>query len=337
MSRPLPPCITLEEHWLCPAFTATQNFRQLYGENLKNSSGLDERIRDVSDVRIRDMDRGNVAVQVVSHGPGLITLEDCRRANDEMHQAVAQRPSRFAGFAVLPVAQPEACVTELNRCVQDLGFRGALIDNHTLDGTFFNGPAYDPMWEAFEQLDVVCYLHPTWSTASSMSNLYNRDNDVVSTAAAWSMATSGWGWHSEVGLHVLKLFASGIFDKFPKLKLIIGHFGEMLPFMLDRISLMSRRWKHTGKTFRQVWDENIWLTTSGVWSVDPMATILRNTKIDHVLFSVDYPLANTETGLKWMEDLSNSGLVDSEGLEKIAFKNAKELLRLQVDPSPDQS
>lgn len=134
----------------------------------------------------------------------------------------------------------------------------------------------------------------------------------------------------------MRLFAAGVFDKFPKLQIVIGHFGEMLPFMLQRVCDLSIRWGKFERSFKQVWDENIYITTSGVWSLDPMACILRNTKIERILYSVDYPFAKNEKGLRWMEELQGSGLVGKEDLERIAYKNAEKLLRIKVvEPSSE--
>jgi predicted TIM-barrel fold metal-dependent hydrolase len=138
------------------------------------------------------------------------------------------------------------------------------------------------------------------------------------------------GWHSDVGLHILKLFASGLFDEYPRLKIIAGHFGEMLPFMLERIMVLSKRWGERKRLFKEVYDENIWITTSGVWSVSPMACILRNTKIDHILYSVDYPFAKNEDGVVFMNELKESGLVTDEQFEMIGYRNAETLLGVKA-------
>lgn len=145
-----------------------------------------------------------------------------------------------------------------------------------------------------------------------------------------SLLASSWNWHSEVALHVFKLFAAGLFDRFPRLKIVIGHFGEMIPFMLQRLEQLSPRWGERQRNFRIVYDENLWITTSGVWSLDPLRCILANTRKERILFSVDYPFARNEWGKKWMEDLRESGLVTEEELLMIAYKNAEKLLGLRV-------
>lgn len=318
----MPPLITLEEHFFSEAITASTSSQ--YSEQLRHVPGLLEKLHDLGASRLRDMDAAQISVQVVSHGPGALSPGQCAAANDQLAAAVAAHSGRFAGFAVLPMADPAACVTELTRCVRKLGFVGALVDNHA-NGTYYDGEAYGPFWEAVQDLDVPVYLHPTWPTDAMRTALYSGN---FSNSAALSIGTSGFGWHSDVAMHFLKLFASGLFDRLPRLKIIVGHMGEMLPFMLDRIVILSARWGARDRPFREVWDSNIWITTSGVWSVDPMACILRNTKIDHILYSVDYPFAKNEDGLRFMDELRKSGLVSPEEFEKIAHKNARALLRV---------
>ena len=320
-----PPLITLEEHFWCKSVAEGNNNK--YDAQLKHLPGVTEKLQDLDALRLQHMDAGKVTLQVVSHAPGTMSPEQCIAANDQLAGAINNNPDRFAGFAVLPVSEPKACADELRRCVQHLGFVGALIDNHTADGKYFDGEEYEVMWQAVQELDVPVYLHPTWSTDEVVQSLYAGN---FPTEATMSLSSSGWGWHSDVAIHVLRLFAAGLFDRFPRLKIIIGHFGEMLPFMLDRIEYLSKRWGKRERVFKKVWDENIWITTSGVWSVDPMACILRNTKIERILYSVDYPFAKNEDGLKWIEKLDRSGLVSKEQLDRVAYKNAEDLLRIRA-------
>lgn len=141
---------------------------------------------------------------------------------------------------------------------------------------------------------------------------------------------SSWSWHSDVALHVFKLFAAGVFDRYPRLKIVVGHFGEMIPFMLARIEMLSKRWGERKRSFREVYDENLWITVSGVWSLDPLATILRNTKKERILFSVDYPFARNEWGKKWMEELCESGMCNQKTVDMIGYLNAEKLLGVRV-------
>ena len=303
-AQPLPPLITLEDHFLtgeAPPDLAEQ-IELVYDQIYPDSVPFEERLRDAGPLRLQAMDSGDASLQIVSHTPGLstATLEDCEKANDILHACVKEEESRagggdglrrFAGFAALPTAKPEAAAKELQRCIKDLGFVGALIDTHA-DGKFYDGSEHDPFWAAAESMNVPIYIHPTWPDEAIMNARY--EGGLLSRTAQLTMASSGWGWHSDTAIHVLRLFASGVFDRFPKLKIIIGHMGEKIPFMLERVIDISTWWADRKRNFKLVWDENIWLTTSGNWSVDPMACLLRNTRKDRIMYSVDYPFATFE-------------------------------------------
>lgn len=317
----VPPLIALEEHFFSQA--ALSGSTEQYSEQFKHIAGLKEKLTDVGTLRLQMMEAGQISVQIVSHAPGAMSPSQCTSANDQLAQSIKAHPSRFAGFAVLPVSHPRECAGELRRCVEALGFVGALIDNHAADGTYYDGDDYLPMFKAAQDLDVPIYLHPTWATDAMMTTLYTGN---FPAAASKSIGASGFGWHADTATHVLRLVAAGLFDRLPRLKIIVGHMGEMLPFMLHRLVQLSPRWGKHRRTFKDVWDTNIYITTSGNWSVDPMACILRNTRIDHILYSVDYPFAKNEDGLAFMRDLETSGLVTAEQLDMIAYKNAEKLL-----------
>ena len=321
----VPPLVALEEHFFTTAMVDQELSQGRYIEHFKYFPNLREQMEDVGEVRLRDMEAGKVSFQIISHGPGFPNAEQCRAANDQLAKAVAKNPSRFAGFAVLPMKEPKTAAEELRRCIQTLGFVGALVDNHA-EGTYYDGDEHDPFWAAAQELNVPIYLHPTWRP----TGLAWHYEGNYSPFAASSLGANGYGWHSDVALHVLKLYASGLFERFPKIKIIIGHFGETLPFMLERIDGFSKQFGNHKRNFKQVWDENIWITTSGVWSLNPLACILRNTKIDHILYSVDYPFTSNDEGLKWMEELEKSGLVGRDELEAIAYKSAAALLGVKV-------
>lgn len=326
-SKPLPPLITLEEHFLSESAMADPAVYQRYSEQSKHLPGLETKLRDLDKIRLQEMEAGQVSLQIISHAPTPLTAQQSIEANNQLAAAVRKHPHRFAGFAALPVAEPAAAADELLRAVRELHFIGALIDNHTADGRYYDGSEYDILWATASQLDVPIYLHPTWATPLVRKTLYTGN---FTPGASGSMSTSGWGWHSDVAVHILRLFAAGVFDRFPKLKIIIGHFGEMIPFMLARINYLSKRWGERKRLFQQVWDENVWITTSGVWSVDPMACILMNTRVERILYSVDFPFARNEDGEKFMWDLRESGLVSQEQWEMIAYRNAEKLLGVRA-------
>ncbi|KAF2483493.1 hypothetical protein BDY17DRAFT_249622 [Neohortaea acidophila] len=321
----LPPLIALEEHFFS---TGVLNaLTETYQEQFKHVPGLRDKIADLDQLRLSDMDKNEISMQVISHAcvPGGPTVQQCIEGNDQLAAACKKHPNRFAGFAVLPMADAEESARELERTVRELGFVGALIDNRAQE-KYYDGAEYDCVWKQAQDLDVPIYLHPTWP-AESMAAQFTGN---FTSGASRSLGASGWGWHADCGLHVLRLHAAGVFDRFPRLKIILGHFGEMLPFQLQRICNLSVRWGEIQRDFKTVWQENIWITTSGVWSLDPLRCILHNTPIDHIMFSVDYPLEKNENGLMWMKELEQSGLVASEQLEMIAYKNSEKLLKVKA-------
>lgn len=208
-------------------------------------------------------------------------------------------------------------------------FVGALIDNHA-NGKHFDGSDYDALWSAAVELDVPIYLHPTFPTPDTMSTFMGNYPPSIGV----SLGAASWGWHSDVGLHVLKLFAAGVFDRFPTLKIIVGHMGEMLPFMLERVGFMSESFAggwagRREREWKRVWDENVWITTSGVWSLAPMKCLLENTRVERIMFSVDYPFEESGKGKRWFEQLEASGLLSVEELELVGWRNAEMLLGLR--------
>lgn len=326
-----PPLISLEEHFFSSA--APSSLHEKHAEQLRHIPNVLAQLTDLGPRhRLPDMDAGGIALQVVSHAPGLGVHDAAlsRATNDQLAKAIDEEDrragggrkkgrGRLAGFAAVPMADPEAAGAELRRAVMELGFVGALIDNHC-NGKFYEGPEYDVWWAAVEELGVPVYLHPSWPSEDMRARYCSP---TFTEATAGSLASSGWGWHTETGLHVLRLFASGLFDRRRGLKIVVGHMGEMIPFMLQRIAQLSRRWGTFERDFGTVYRENIWVTTSGDWSLDPLRCILANTRLDHILYSVDYPFVSNEVGLRWIQELEKSGLVDEEGLKGIAYKNAE--------------
>ncbi|KAI1318873.1 hypothetical protein F5Y16DRAFT_406183 [Xylariaceae sp. FL0255] len=335
---PSRPHITLEEAFL--ASSAREYLETTFFKGVNWPAPIVQGLVEASNVRIKSMDAGHVSIQVLSHMVGPLPPDLCRKANDEMAAAVANpnNTGRLAAFAVLPISHPASCAEELHRCITDLGFVGALIDARA-GGTYYDGDAYEPMWAMAEKLGVPVYLHPTLPTPTQVEGSYapaqsknsaGDDQKSFSPNVAQSLGAFAWGWHSDAAISVLRLYAAGVFDRYPKLKIVLGHFGEMIPFMLDRVEKVSSRGWGLQRSFKEVWRTNFWITTSGCWSVDPMATILRNTAIDRILYSVDYPFFKNEDGLLFIQELEQSGLVTPEQMDRIAYKNAEELLGLKV-------
>lgn len=314
-----PPLVTLEEHYVSDHIRTDKDHYASF------PPPLIQKLESLGEQRLKDMDAGNVKLQIISHGPLNASPSSCREANDELATACQRNPGRFQGFAMLPMASPDAAADELARCVKEHGFVGALINDH-LNGTFYDDSKFWPVFARAEELDVPIYIHPTFAADEWMPRYKGNYPDK----AAFSMSIAGWGWHSETGLHVLKLWASGLFDKHPKLKIIIGHMGEMLPFQLDRIFPMSAMWADNKRDLKTVWNENFWITTSGMFSLAPLSCLLQMCKIDRILYSVDYPFSTNEKGLKFIEEVEKSGMVSEDDLALICSGNAKKLLKVDV-------
>lgn len=316
----MPPFITLEEHYISPKVRAST----AHDEFAAFPTRIVQKLESLSTERITDMDAGNVALQILSHAPGTHAPSLCKETNDSLASAITQNPSRLAGFALLPMSEPAQAASELERCVTEHGFLGALVDNH-INGRFYDGGEFRVVFAKAQELNVPIYIHPSWASDDMLQHYKGNYDDSVAVA----MSAFGWGWHSETAVHVMRLYASGLFDEFPQLKIVLGHMGEMLPFQLERVANVSGRWG-LQRTFQEVWDSNVWITTSGMFSLAPLACLLRTTSIERVLYSVDYPFSDNQKGADFFERVKDSGLISGEDLEKFAHGNAEALLGVRA-------
>jgi predicted TIM-barrel fold metal-dependent hydrolase len=316
----MPPFITLEEHFVSEFVDQSETGLDPFPPSIRR------KIRDLGEERLQDMRDGGVSLQIISHvpGPGW-SLKTCRQINDQLSKATMESGCRFGGFAALPILDPVLAATELSRCVQELKFVGALIPNHA-NGRFFDDEFFWPIFERAQELDIPIYLHPAFPSATRKPFFEGNFND----AAAVAMSAYVWDWHASVGLHFFRLFASGLFDKYPRLKLIFGHMGEMIPFMIDRAERYVPRWGPRNRGIRTVWDENIWITTSGIFTLGPFACLLRTTRMERILYSVDYPLEDNKDGRAFFEAVESSGLLNEEDLKMFAYGNAERLLKIKL-------
>jgi uncharacterized protein len=318
--------IALEEHFWTAELAAAPGTGVLARAD---GARLDEALRDLDKERLLDMDAAGIDVQVISHSqpaaqglPGEPGAGAARRANDALADAVSRNPERLAGFATLPTASPEAAADELSRAVGDLGFVGGMI-NSTLgtDGAFLDDPRFAPLLARFESLDVPLYLHPAPPPAAVRSALYGGLPGPV----AGALATNAWGWHAEAGLHALRMVVSGVFERHPQLRLIIGHGGEMIPFMLDRIDdTMPASLTGLPEAPSAYFLRHVWLTTSGMFSVPPVLCAIAVFGVDRVLFSVDYPFGANAAGRVMLDALP----ISPADKAKVAGLNAERVLAL---------
>jgi predicted TIM-barrel fold metal-dependent hydrolase len=253
---------------------------------------------------------------------GLDNVEGCRKANDAVASTIATYPKRYAGFANIPMALPDDAAAELERSVTQLGFKGAMIWNHLKDGTYYDSTRFDPVFAMAEQLDVPIYLHPAAPSQEISSKLFAGNYPA---ALAGRLGTTSWGWHVDVGTHVLRLYGAGLFDRFPKLKLIIGHNGEDLPMFIDRIDSTGLR---NDTTFDQVWNTNIWTTTSAFFTVRAFQQLRQVSPVERIMYSVDYPFSSMTDGWGFVETLAEARVMSDSEMDMFAYKNAEKLLKL---------
>ena len=314
------PVVVIEEHYWDREIIA-----ELQGGEGVRSPDLLRRLYDLAEIRIGEMDEAGVDMQVVSHGaPGgqklkaAIAVDVVRRANDRLAEAVARHPSRLAGFAALPTIHPEAAARELERCVRELGLKGAMICGLT-DGMFHDDKRFWPIFAQAQALDVPLYLHPSFPDAQVSARYYDdyaADFPQVVRAA--------WGYTVETATQAIRLVLGGVFEAHPELKIILGHFGETLPYQLWRIDQALNRPGSKGASFRKTFTHNFHITTSGHFSTPALVCAMMEMGMDHIMFSIDWPFVANEPAMRWIETLQ----LAPDDLAKLLGGNAKRLLKL---------
>ena len=318
--------IAFEEHW-----SIMETLEDAHGF-VGGSSHWDtfqRQILDLGDIRLAEMDKNGIEFTIVSlNAPAVQAVLDtkkaidlARRANDKLAELVAKRPDRFAGFAALPMQDPEAAAAELGRCIKDFGFKWALVNGFSQKdkpdpSIYYDIPAYRGFWGEVSKLDVPFYLHP-------------RGNREASYEGHPWLTSSPWGFGADTALHALRLCGSGLFDDYPNLKIIIGHMGEGIPYSLWRIDARMRFSPrgYTGKRYLgEYFLENFYITTSGNFSTPTFQCALSVVGIDRILFSVDYPFEDTNDAASWFDSLQ---MAESDKL-KIARTNAIKLFDLKL-------
>ena len=319
--------ITLEEHISTPEFfEATTKAWQ--GKPLGDLwTAQRSKLLDVEKDRLSEMDAAGIDMQVLSlSGVGMEILDPATATavasdtNDKLAAAVKAHPDRFAAFATLGLKEPKKAALEFERCVRQLGFKGALI-NGTCDGLFLDDLRFSPIFETAQALDVPIYLHPAPPPESVMEAYYGG----LPGNLGFMLATAGWGWHVETGMHCLRLIVSGLFDRLPNLKIIIGHMGEALPYFIVRSdAFLAKSTKHLQRPVIEYFKNHFHITTSGCFSLPPFLCMLEIVGADRILFSVDYPFSPNSIGRVFLDSLP----VAPEQLAKIAHGNAEKLLKL---------
>ena len=318
--------ITLEEHVTTPDIAKAAQMPEI-GAAPAFMQALNAKLLDVGEGRIADMDSAGIDMQVLSVAVSTLDKLDsalanalARDANDRMAAAVRARPARFAAFATLALHEPDKAAAEFERCVRQLDFKGVML-NGTADGQFLDNPRFTPIFETAQALDVPIYLHPAPPPKPVMDAYYSG----LPTPLGFFLSTAGWGWHVETGMHCLRLILGGVFDRFPRLKMIIGHMGENLPFSIARSEMvMGRGATNLKHSVGEYFCEHFYLTTSGYFTTPPFLCMQQVVGIDRIMFSVDNPFSSNALGRKFLDNVALS----PEDMEKLTHRNAEKLLKL---------
>jgi 2,3-dihydroxybenzoate decarboxylase len=295
--------IALEEHF---AVKDTLDHSQFYAAGV-GWSELERKLLDFRGERLSEMDRHGIALAIVSlNSPAIQAIPDRRRAidvaraaNDVLAAAIVERPDRFAGFAALPMQDPDAAAEELTRAVTRLGFKGALVNGFSQVGdaetvAYYDHPRYLPFWARVAELGVPFYLHPREPLASR-EPIY--DGHPWFTGPVWAFA-------AETSMHALRLMGSGLFDRHPGLTIILGHLGEGLTFGAWRADHRIAKMSHgipAKRTLLEYLRTNFYLTTSGQFRTPSLVQAMAEMGSDRILFSVDYPFEDTVDATSWFD------------------------------------
>ena len=314
--------IAVEEHCLCPGF---EDYWVPTVVDLapKKRDDFYARLTDFGELRLAAMDRAGIARSVLSlAGPGVQAERDtntairrAREANDFLAREIAKRPDRYSGFAHLPMQDAAAAAAELERCMRELKFSGAMINGHT-NGQYLDHASLDPFWERAQALGAVIYLHPA---------------DPVTPAPVLDghkgLRRATWEWTFETGSHALRLIFGGVFDRFPRAKLALGHLGETLPFLLWRFDSRAGPDFYAVKLARrpsQYVKDNIVVATSGMCSAEPLNCTLAALGRDHVVFAADYPFESVEEAGHFIDGVP----LDDKLRANICYENAARIFKL---------
>ncbi|WP_170149687.1 amidohydrolase family protein [Rhodoplanes roseus] len=314
------PKIALEEHALCPSLTEYWHPTVADVPAVVRDRLLDA-LTDFGDRRIASMDRAGVETAVIGiAGPGVQVETDTKRAiakakasNDFLAAEVAKKPGRYAGFGHMPMQDATAAADELQRCVEELKFCGAMINGQTL-GRYLDDPAYAPFWERAAALKTWIYLHPADPVAT-----------MPALEGTYGLKRATWEWGVETGTHALRLVFGGVFDRYPDARLMLGHLGETLPYLLWRFDSRAQLY---GVKLPQppsfYIKRNIAVTTSGMSSAEPLNCALAALGNDRVCFASDHPFEDAGEAGHFLDGVA----LPEEVRRAVASANAKTLLGL---------
>jgi 2,3-dihydroxybenzoate decarboxylase len=316
--------IGLEEHFNLPQFDSELPF---YVGSAEVMADIRARLLDLAAMRLQEMDASGIGYSLLSlTAPGIQAVPDpqqaitqAREANDALAEVAAANPARYGGFAALPMQDPKAAVAELERCVTQLGFPGVMLNGftNTPDGKgawYYDHDRFLPFWEAAESLGVPVYLHPR-DPLPANQGIYEGHPELF--GAVWTFTV-------ETATHALRLMTSGLFDRFPQLKLILGHLGETLPHFGWRIEHRLSYMGDLVKSQKPLGDylrTNVYVTTSGNFHTPALNNVLTELGTSHVLFSSDYPYESMREAADWFDNAA----ISEADRQQIGHANARRL------------
>lgn len=318
--------IGIEEHFAIPETMG--NTLQYFDKSVQEFNK--QRILDLMDYRIKDMDENGMDMMILSlNSPGLQEIPDkkevvnvARKANDHLAEAIAKRSDRYRGFAALPMQDPDAAIEEMYRVTKELGFVGILVNGYSQIDTpenykYLDDPMYRTFWKEVEKLDVPFYLHPR---EPMPCNSGSYDGHYWLMGAAWAFGV-------ETATHALRLMCSGLFDECPKLKLVLGHLGEGLPFTIWRTQNRfdkRNRGMPAKRSMLEYMSKNVWYTTSGQFRTSALWGTMMEFGSDHILFATDFPFEEVSDACKWFDACS----ISENDRKKIGRDNCVSLFKL---------
>ena len=325
--------IAIEEHWYHPL---NKGIREDYDKRTPSASyyyvGTYQNFQGmmveggIEEYRLKEMDECGLSMQILSHAyPGIQGVLGAEEAvtkakiiNDDQAVMMQKYPTRFKGFATLPMQDPKAAADELERCVKDLGYLGALINGQT-NGEFLDEDKFRIVWERAVALGVPIYLHPSDPVFDQM-RIYEGYRPMLGPA---------WSWNVETASNVMRLIYSGLFEEMPEATLIIGHMGETIPYLMARID--EGYWQKGGPDTWKIdkepsyyYKKNVMITTSGMWNPESLLCAVTALGADRIMFAVDYPYVHSSYTIGQIEKTP----ISEEDKEKIFHLNAKKLFGL---------
>ena len=325
------PFIATEETYTTDELIALNAINDDHVEYLKETG-----LAELGPGRIGAMDEAGINVQILSvHTPGVQNVPG-REGIDfayRLNKTIANGPmvtfpGRFQAFATLPLQDPEASADELERAVREDGFVGAMTNGH-IGKKFLDHPDFEPVLARAEALGVPIYLHPGFPPKEVFDIYYRITRPGYNEDYQdYIFSGSGYGWHQEVLMQALRMIMTGSFDRFPKLKIIIGHMGEGFPFYFERIleDLGEVTERSLEKPIGHYFTDNFWFTTSAFPQTELLDLLLQFISVDRVMFATDYPFADIKAQTDWFRGVD----LPREDKEKIAFRNAEKLFRMKV-------